>query len=80
MRGKEPESGRALRVAVVGDSVAFGNMILAGKEFGSVLSNLLEQSGRDVEVLNFSLGGYDVLDVATVIKHKVPEFKPDLIF
>lgn len=80
MRGKEPESGRAWRVAVVGDSVAFGNVVPMGEEFGSKLSSLLQTSGRDVEVLNFALGGYDVLDVAAVIKYKLPEFEPDLIF
>lgn len=63
------------RVAVVGDSVTQGTGIAAEQAYPRVLEGLL----GDVEVLNFGVVGYDVQQVAAVVRSRVRAFDPDVI-
>ncbi len=71
------------RIAVLGDSFTFGFNVDSSDLFTCVLERMLNDSidnqGQAFEVLNFGVGGYSARDEAVVLKHKVPQWKPDLI-
>ena len=76
-RGPEPAARPAgRRVAVIGDSVAFGNQTPPGSEFPARLEELLRARNGTGEVLNFALGGYDILQEIALLEHRVLAFEP----
>jgi lysophospholipase L1-like esterase len=69
-----------LRVALVGDSFTMGFALPAEATFGRLLETMLSaRLGQAVEVLNFAVSGYSLLDYAAVVEHRLAEFKPDLV-
>ncbi|MBI5363931.1 MAG: SGNH/GDSL hydrolase family protein [Planctomycetes bacterium] len=85
MRGPElvqPKSNQMLRVAVLGDSVAFGFRVEAPEMFTARLAELLNgPPGRahDYEVMNFAVTGYSAREEASVLEHKALPLDPDLV-
>lgn len=84
MRGGETtleKPAGVFRIAVLGDSWAFGWGVGAGEEFPAVLETLLRPGpgGRRVEVLNFSMFAYNTLQELAVLKRKAMRFGPDLV-
>jgi lysophospholipase L1-like esterase len=65
------------RVAVIGDSITFGNNLPLEQNFSSLLEQRYSSSDDKVEVLNLGLGGYDTLqEVATLEDLGLP-MEPD---
>jgi lysophospholipase L1-like esterase len=80
-RGPEVEldgKGR-FRIVVLGDSITFGNRIPEGSAWPDVLQELLSANPARVQVLNFALGGYDVLQYVRTLETKALPFAPDLV-
>ena len=73
----KPEGG--VRVAVLGDSIAFGNGLPLGETFPKQLEALFRDSGRRVEVLNMAVAGYDTLNEVALLEQNGLAFEPDLV-
>ena len=68
-----------VRIASLGDSVAF---LSPGKNYATLLQERFDASpvsGRRVEVLDFSVVGYNSLQERIVLRDKVPGFEPDFV-
>lgn len=69
-----------LRVALVGDSFAMGFALSEDATFGRLLEPMLSaRLAQPVEVLNFAVSGYSLLDYAAVVEHRIAEFEPDIV-
>ncbi len=90
MRGPVPALSKAknvYRIAVIGDSVAFGFGLPDTDSFPRQLERLLNQhsieSGtshsKTFEILNFAVSGYGLEANSEVYRTKVRAFKPDLV-
>ncbi|MBK7876974.1 MAG: SGNH/GDSL hydrolase family protein [Planctomycetes bacterium] len=85
MRGPElvePKGARTLRVAVLGDSVAFGFGVEQDQLFSARLAaklGALEDRAHDYEVLNFAVTGYSSREEAVVLEAKALPLAPDVI-
>ena len=80
-RGPAGKPGRhdGYRVAVFGDSITFGNFLPYGATYPAQLQKLLAARDPGYEVLNFGVGGYDVLQNVAAAEWRAREFEPDLI-
>lgn len=72
------------RIAVIGDSIAFGNSVAAAANFSAQLEGLLAKYFRGpgepaVEVLNFGVTGYSFLQVMETLRSRVLDFDPDVV-
>jgi lysophospholipase L1-like esterase len=69
------------RIAVLGDSYAYGFSVPAAVAFPSQLGALLSQRSPDrkIEVLNFGVIGYGSTQELELYKTKVRRFHPDLV-
>jgi lysophospholipase L1-like esterase len=67
------------RVAIIGDSVAFGNSLRPDESFVRRFDELARQRGRAVEVLNLALGGYDTLQEVATLEDIGLQFAPDVV-
>ncbi|HEB87124.1 MAG TPA: SGNH/GDSL hydrolase family protein, partial [Gammaproteobacteria bacterium] len=69
------------RIAVIGDSFAYGQGIEEQERFSNLLENWLnEQSAdREYEVLNFARPGYETLDEIDVLEKTVLRINPDFV-
>jgi lysophospholipase L1-like esterase len=79
---REPEpssrpSGQ--RVIVLGDSIAFGNFMHWEDTFSSLLQQRLHSDKRGVEVLNFGVGGYDILQEVSLLEIRGLKYRPNLV-
>ena len=76
---KKPEGVK--RIAVLGDSWAFGWGVNQDEVVTTVVENMLNNfgKGKRFEVLNFSLFGYNLQQEETVLKEKVLAFEPDIV-
>jgi len=63
------------RVAVLGDSVAFGQSVASHQAFPRVTDSLLE----GIEVLNLGQTGFDIQQVTALARHRLPAWRPDLV-
>ena len=74
------DKGERYRVAVVGDSIAFGNRLPEELVFPYRLAGLLEdEKAGGYDVLNFAVGGYDVVQELVTVEERVVQFAPDLV-
>lgn len=82
-RGREwsqAKAGGTLRIALLGDSHAFGYGVAFEQTFGELLAQRLEaRLHRPVEVLNFSVVGYNAVQELAVLEGKVLPMLPDLV-
>lgn len=71
------------RIAVVGDSIAFGAGVNDGETFSAVMEKMLNSSTsgkkEEIEVLNLAVGGYSARNYLQVVKHKALPLKPQII-
>jgi hypothetical protein len=69
------------RIAVIGDSVAFGYGVQQREAMPKVLERLLNRHGSDkrYEVINFAVEGYSSTQVARRMVTTVSRFNPDLV-
>jgi GDSL-like Lipase/Acylhydrolase family len=73
--GARKEPG-VYRIAVVGDSFAYGNGLATERRF----SNLMQQAlPKPVEVLNFGVPGDNTPEHATLIEQKILALQPDFV-
>lgn len=77
----EAPSEDRIRIAVLGDSVCFGNGVHDRHHFATLLEGRLNKSeylGSPVEVLNFGLGNFDTIGEAALLRHRVLDYEPDV--
>lgn len=68
------------RVAILGDSIAFGYWVDESDALPRQLQDLLEQSGAGpVEVLNFGVPGYNLEQETELLRTVALRFAPDLV-
>lgn len=73
-------SGDALRIGVLGDSIAFGYGVEVGDRFTEQLeAELRRLSGRAVEVLNFGVAGYNAYNEAALFIGLLADYELDLV-
>lgn len=81
-RGPEetPERlGAALRVVVVGDSVAFGRGVADGEDYPARLEALLRERGLDAAVFNLAVPGYDTWLERITFEENVERLDPQVL-
>lgn len=80
-RGYEGERGpfEGFRILVVGDSIAFGNLVPDQSTFSARLHHRLNESDDGFEVLNFGVGGYDTVQEVALLGKKGLAYRPDLV-
>jgi lysophospholipase L1-like esterase len=66
------------RIAVLGDSIAFGYWVSEADAFPRRLERLLDGGGR-VEVLNFGVPGYNLDQEIEMLRVRALRFSPDLV-
>jgi lysophospholipase L1-like esterase len=82
LRGPElpaDEARRRKRIAVLGDSIAFGYWVAEQDTFPRQLETLLRRAGTDVDVLNFGVPGYNLEQEVEALRLKALSFDPDAI-
>lgn len=70
------------RIAIVGDSVTFGEGVPDIDEtFTVVLENILNQQQNllTVKVFNFGVSAYSVKEMAAMLQHRIVDIQPDLV-
>jgi lysophospholipase L1-like esterase len=67
------------RIALVGDSHAFGFGVPFEESVGQVLAGRLRTPERPVEVLTFAASGYNALQEEALLAHEIWPFHPDLV-
>jgi lysophospholipase L1-like esterase len=76
-RAKPPGT---LRIALIGDSIAFGFGVEEEEAFGSRLeSSLTRRLGRRCELLCFAVPGYNAQQQLELLEQEVFGFEPDLV-
>ena len=79
-RGPEPSSSPpGQRVVILGDSIAFGNFMTWEDTFSNQIQQRLHSENRDVGVLNFGVGGYDILQEVALLEIRGLKYDPDLV-
>jgi hypothetical protein len=68
-----------LRIAVIGDSFAYGQGISRAERFSDVLEADLRKRGNVAEVLNFSRPGAETVDHIEILKTHVLGIDPDFV-
>ncbi len=76
-----PKQPGEIRIAIVGDSITFGEGVADVQEtYPAVLETLLaEQIGVPVTVFNFGVSGYSVRDMAATLESRMLALTPDLV-
>lgn len=73
--GEHKEPG-TFRVAVIGDSFAYGNGLATERRF----SNLMQQAlPKTIEVLNFGVPGDNTPEHATLVEQRILRLEPDFV-
>ena len=86
MRNKESSIEKpkgTYRIAIIGDSIAFGLGVKRDQTFSSKLERLLNKyfspPGVSFEVLNFGVTGYSVTQIMENVRVRTLKFDPDLL-
>ena len=83
LRGRECTCARASdrwRIAVIGDSVAYGLGVESEMAYPAILETILTQTGETpVEVLNFGVPGYNTAQEYAMLKNRVLAYDPDVV-
>ncbi|MDC0358951.1 SGNH/GDSL hydrolase family protein [Oligoflexia bacterium] len=85
MRGPQHSLARdqnTLRIALLGDSFAFGWGVKHEESFAAQLESVLNgylKGEQEVEVLNFSVPGYSTFQEVALFEEKGLDFDPDLV-
>lgn len=79
---EKPEG--TFRIAILGACYEMGTGVSNDEVWEAVAEDWLERelaprTGRHYEILNFSVPGYDLLQLVTLVREKVPAFEPDLV-
>ncbi len=78
-----PKPAGVRRVAILGDSIAFGWGVAAEERYGNRLENLLNADATTStarwEVLNFAVPGYNSMMELATLRSAALEFSPDLL-
>jgi hypothetical protein len=70
------------RIAVVGDSITYGFKVDRDESYVEQLERILNQdptANLKYEVINFGVTGYNITQIAELVRAKVANFDPDLI-
>ncbi|HEB87251.1 MAG TPA: SGNH/GDSL hydrolase family protein [Gammaproteobacteria bacterium] len=67
------------RIAVIGDSLTYGQGIKAADRLTNILENSLNESGARYEVLNFGHPGAETIDEVEILKKYVIDISPDFV-
>jgi lysophospholipase L1-like esterase len=67
------------RIAILGDSVAFGHGLEAAQAFPQILERSLRASGRDVDVFNVALPGWSTRQERIAYERIVRRYKPEAV-
>lgn len=69
-----------IKVALVGDSTAFGWKVNYEETYGEILRKKLEDyTHKSISLRNYSVPGYNSHQILTTLKERVLEWNPDLI-
>jgi hypothetical protein len=77
-----PHKENELRIAIVGDSVTFGEGVARTEDiFAQVLEETLNRRQKAVKarVFNFGASAYNVKVMAATLQHRMPAVEPDLV-
>jgi len=77
-RGPEPRGGDRLRVAVLGDGLAFGQGVSNEQTLASVLGAELDRRGQPNDVLALAVPGLSPAQSVAALARRVDELHPDL--
>lgn len=68
------------RIVVLGDSIGAGLRVERFEDtFPPILERLLRERGRDAEVINLSVSGYNTLQEVETLKERGLRYRPDLV-
>lgn len=67
------------RVVILGDSLTFGNYLPVEATYPQLMQQMLDPSAAAYEVLNFGVGGYDVLQESALLEFRGVDYRPDLV-
>ncbi len=74
------KEANVFRIALIGDSSAFGFGVNFEQTMGEVLSAILEKKyNRPVEVLNFGVNGYNSIQQKSSLENFAINYQPDII-
>lgn len=75
----EQKNDTTFRIVALGDSYTYASAVPEEIRFSNVLeSSLSEEYQKEVEVLNFGLGGYGQCEEYQILKHKALQYDPDV--
>ncbi len=80
-RGQISTPGRfaGFRIIAIGDSITFGNMLPVKSTYSYQLNGLLNEPFPGYDVINFGVGGYDILQSVSLLEHRGLIYEPDLV-
>jgi lysophospholipase L1-like esterase len=83
-RGREvdlPKPPGRLRIVIIGDSVTLGWGVNDADTFPAQAEAILRERfpGRDLEVINLGVGGYDTRQEVTLLERNVARLDPDVV-
>lgn len=80
-RGKKvnKQKSNKYRIISIGDSITIGHGAENKYTYSSQLEKLLNKENQEHEILNFGVGGYDIVQSISLLEAKGLEYKPDLV-
>jgi len=80
-RGRIGATGKfpGYRILIFGDSITFGNYLPVEATYPDKLHNILAGCDSNYQVLNFGVGGYDILQEIALIEQIGLAYEPDLV-
>ncbi|NOZ84768.1 MAG: SGNH/GDSL hydrolase family protein [Deltaproteobacteria bacterium] len=68
------------RIAVIGDSVTYGEGVPGNEAYPARLRSLLERRlSKPVEVINAGTPGYDIVQAVAMYSHRLVQYSPDVV-